>query len=90
LQFVSCPSAWIDHPRTERLSPTHNSITPIDELLEWGFVVGIGTDNIEDIYKPYCDGDMFFELRLALEACKIYDEDALEDLAYNNGLKILL
>ena len=89
LQFVSCPSAWIDHPRTERLSPTHNSITPIDELLEWGFVVGIGTDNIEDIYKPYCDGDMFFELRLALEACKIYDEDALEDLAYNNGLKIL-
>jgi len=89
LQFVSCPSAWIDHPRTERLSPTHNSITPIDELLKWDLTVGIGTDNIEDIYKPYCDGDMLFELRLALEACKIYDEDALEDLAYNNGLKII-
>lgn len=89
MQFVACPSAWIDHPRTERLSPTHNSITPIDELLKWGLTVGIGTDNIEDIYKPYCDGDMLFETRLALEACKVYNDDAIIDLAYNNGLKIL-
>ncbi len=53
------------------------------------FFVGIGTDNIEDIYKPYCDGDMLFETRLALEACKIYDDETIIDLAYNNGLKIL-
>jgi cytosine/adenosine deaminase-related metal-dependent hydrolase len=89
LQFVSCPSAWIDHPRTEILSPTHNSLTPIDEMLEWGLTVGIGTDNIEDIYKPFCNGDMMFEVRLALEAFKIYDVDTLVDIAYNNGLKIL-
>ena len=89
LQFVSCPSAWIDHKRSERLSPTHNSITPIDELLEWGLCVGIGTDNIEDVYKPYCDGDPMFELRLALECCKVYDDSTLVDLAYNNGLKII-
>ena len=89
LQFVSCPSAWIDHQRTERLSPTHNSMTPIDEMLEWGLTVGVGTDNIEDIYKPYCNGDMMFELRMALECYKIYDDDVLLDLAYNNGLKIL-
>ena len=89
MQFVACPSAWIDHPRTERLSPTHNSITPIDEMLEWDLTIGLGTDNIEDIYKPYCNGDMMFELRMALECCKIYDEDTLVDLAYNNGLKIL-
>jgi len=89
LQFVSCPSAWIDHPRTEILSPTHNSLTPIDEMLEWGLTVGIGTDNIEDIYKPFCNGDMMFEVRLALEAFKIYDVDTLVDMAYNNGLKIL-
>ena len=89
LQFVCCPSAWIDHPRTERLSPTHNSITPIDEMLRWDLTVGIGTDNIEDIYKPYCDGDMMFELRLALEACKVYNDEQILNLAYNNGLKIL-
>ncbi len=89
LQFVCCPSAWIDHPRTERLSPTHNSMTPVDEMLERGLIVGIGTDNIEDVYKPYCNGDMMFELRLALECNKIYDDDVLLDLAYNNGMKIL-
>ena len=89
LQFVSCPSAWIDHPRSERQSPTHNSITPIDEMLEWGLCVGLGTDNIEDVYKPYCDGDPMFELRLALECCKLYDDSTLVDLAYNNGLKII-
>jgi cytosine/creatinine deaminase len=89
MQFVACPSAWIDHPRTERLSPTHNSITPIDELLKWDLTVGLGTDNIEDIYKPYCDGDMLFETRLALEACKIYDDETIIDIAHNNGLKIL-
>ena len=89
LQFICCPSAWIDHQRTERLSPTHNSLTPIDEMLEWGLTVGIGTDNIEDIYKPFCNGDMMFEVRLALEAYKVYELDALLDLAYNNGLKIL-
>jgi len=89
LQFVSCPSAWIDHQRSERLSPTHNSLTPIDEMLEWGLTVGIGTDNIEDIYKPYCNGDMMFELRLVLEAYKIYNDRVLIDLAYNNGQKIL-
>lgn len=89
LQFISCPSAWIDHQRTEQLSPTHNSLTPIDEMLEWGLTVGIGTDNIEDIYKPYCNGDMMFEIRMALEAYKIYDNKVLLDLAYNNGIKIL-
>ena len=89
LQFVCCPSAWIDHQRSERLSPTHNSLTPIDEMLEWGLTVGIGTDNIEDIYKPFCNGDMMFEIRLALEAYKIYEIDLLLDLCYNNGLKII-
>jgi len=89
LQFVSCPSAWIDHPRTEVLSPTHNSVTPIDEMLKWGLTVGIGTDNIEDIYKPFCNGDMMFEVRLALETSKIYEIETLLDLSYNNGLKIL-
>jgi len=89
LQFICCPSAWIDHQRTERLSPTHNSLTPIDEMLEWGLTVGIGTDNIEDIYKPFCNGDMMFELRLVLEAYKVYEIDTLLDLAYHNGLKIL-
>tara|TARA_Y100001973_G_scaffold47173_1_gene70316 strand:- start:65 stop:1024 length:960 start_codon:yes stop_codon:yes gene_type:complete len=89
LSFISCPSAWIDHPRREDLVPSHNAITPVDELLEHDLTVAIGSDNIHDIYKPYSDGDMMFELRMLLEACKIYDEEQLIKIATYNGKKVL-
>ena len=85
LSFITCPSAWIDHPRREDLAPIHNATTPVDELILNGLVVGIGSDNINDVYKPYSDGDMMFELRLLLEACKIYDEEILIKIATSNG-----
>ena len=89
LSFISCPSAWIDHPRREDLVPSHNATTPVDELLEHDLTVAIGSDNIHDIYKPYSDGDMMFELRMLLEACKIYDEEQLIKIATHNGKKVL-
>ena len=89
LSFITCPSAWIDHPRREDLAPIHNSITPVDELIENDLIVAIGSDNIHDIYKPYSDGDMMFELRVLLEACKIYDEEQLLKIATTNGKKVL-
>ena len=69
--------------------PSHNAITPVDELLEHDLVVAIGSDNINDIYKPYSDGDMMFELRLLLEACKIYDETSLIRIATANGKRVI-
>jgi len=89
LMVISCPIAWIDHPRTEKLAPSHNAITPIDELLTYRIKVAIGTDNIADVYKPFGDGDMWTELKLVLEACKLYDIDALADIATTNGLDVL-
>ena len=89
LMFVSCPSAWIDHQRKEELLPWHNALTPVDELLNHGLTVAVGTDNIEDVYKPYCNGDPLFELRILLEAFKIYDDDTLISLAVHNGKKAL-
>lgn len=53
LSFVACPTAWIDSRRTEELAPIHNSVTPVDELLENDLVVAIGSDNIHDVYKPF-------------------------------------
>tara|TARA_R110001592_G_scaffold57545_2_gene174864 strand:- start:449 stop:1420 length:972 start_codon:yes stop_codon:yes gene_type:complete len=86
LMFISCPTAWIDHPRSEILVPSHNAITPVDELLEHDLIVSIGSDNIHDIYKPYSNGDMYVELRFLLEACKIYDLKTLKTIAVDNGL----
>ena len=89
LSFVTCPTAWIDARRSPVWTPTHNAITPLDEMLEEGLVVAIGTDNIADVYKPYCDGDLMTELRVLLEATHTYDLDSLVRVATANGLKVL-
>lgn len=89
LMFVACPTAWLDHPRNETLMPFHNALTPVDELIANGLVVGIGSDNIHDIYKPFCDGDMLTELRVLLEGCKIYDSEELFCIATENGRKTI-
>ena len=51
--------------------------------------MSVSLDHIYDVYKPYSDGDMMFELRLLLEACKIYDVDKLVKIATANGKKVL-
>ena len=89
LMFITCPTAWIDSRRSEELAPIHNSIVPVEELVPEGIVVGIGTDNIADILKPFTDGDMWTELRFLLESCHFYDIDALVNISTVNGLKIL-
>lgn len=89
VMVISCPTAWIDHNRTEKLAPSHNSITPVDEMAPMGLTVSFGTDNISDIYKPYSDGDLWTEMRVMLEACRLYDVDTLVDIATTNGLKVL-
>ena len=89
LSFITCPSAWIDHPRREDLVPSHNALTPVDELLQRGLTVAIGSDNICDVYKPFCDGDMVNELRLLIDGCKIYGEDELLQICVYNGLEVI-
>src|SRR5690606_11641896 len=48
MMMVSCPVSWLNERRSEEVSPIHNPITPVDELLSHGITVGIGTDNIAD------------------------------------------
>ncbi len=86
---ISCPTAWIDCRRNEILAPTHNSITPVEEMTEAGVRVAIGTDNIADIYKPFSDGDMWTELKFLLEATHYYDLQQLSRIATTNGLRVL-
>ncbi|WP_185877593.1 amidohydrolase family protein [Blattabacterium cuenoti] len=89
IMVVSCPIAWIDHVRNEYLTPNHNSVTPIDEMIPEGISVAIGTDNICDIYKPFSDGNLWIELRVLLESCHYYNIDQLVKVATTNGLKAL-
>jgi cytosine deaminase len=89
LLVVTCPLAYIASHRSEELAPLHNSIAPVEEMIQAGLTVGIGTDNIHDMYMPFGDGDMWSEMRVLLEACYIRDLDILADIATINGLKAL-
>ena len=82
---IVCPSAAISMTQhNEFNSPIHNSIAPVKVLLENDVNVALGIDNIEDIFVPFCDGDLEFELRLLAEAERIYEPDTLIKIASNN------
>ncbi|MEK7059894.1 MAG: amidohydrolase family protein [Patescibacteria group bacterium] len=89
LMVVTCPLAYIASRRSETIAPIHNSIAPVEEMIEAGLVVAMGSDNIHDIYMPFADGDMWSEMRVLLEACYIRDLDVLATVATDNGLKVL-
>tara|TARA_Y100000389_G_scaffold196556_1_gene229675 strand:- start:5609 stop:6544 length:936 start_codon:yes stop_codon:yes gene_type:complete len=81
---IVCPSAAISMTQHNcYLSPIHNSIAPVQILLEHGVNIGLGIDNINDLFMPLCDGDLNFELRLLAEATRIYNIEILESIAEN-------
>ncbi len=89
LNVITCPAAALGmQQRRELLSPTHNSIARVPELVAAGLTVGIGTDNIADFFQPFIDGDLYTEARMLMEACRWYDLDSLVDICTINGRKI--
>lgn len=89
LMMIACPISWLNSRRSEELTPTHNPTTPVDEMLTFGITVGIGTDNIADLFMPYNDGDIWNDLRVMMEMNRLYDIEALVKIATENGRKIL-
>ena len=87
--MISCPTAWIDNRRNEDLTPTHNAITPVDEMVPLGVTVALGTDNICDLYLPHIDGDLWTELRLMMAAARYMNIKELVNIATLNGRKVL-
>jgi cytosine/creatinine deaminase len=88
---VACsPSAMLSQVMFEdSVSPMHNSIANVPEMLQVGVNVGLGVDNVGDFYLPFVDGDMWIELRMLMEACRFYDFDQLVNIATVNGRKLL-
>jgi cytosine/creatinine deaminase len=86
---IVCPSAWLDHKRSEELVPFHNSMFPVEEAVAEGVTVALGTDNTHDYTLPLGDGDMWFELRTLATACRFTDIDELVKIATTNGRKVL-
>lgn len=89
ISFIACPSAWIDSPRREFMSPIHNSITPIDEMSKNKICVAFGTDNIQDIYLPFANGDLRREIWLGSVGNRFYKIKEIAEMASINGRKVL-
>jgi cytosine deaminase len=82
VNFIVCPSAAISMRQLSEIkAPLHNSIAPVKDLLEAGVGVSLGVDNIYDLFMPLVDGDMWFECRMLMEACRFYDIEAVADVA---------
>ena len=74
VDVIVCPSAAISMKQNYSVySPIHNSIAPINILLEECVEVKLGIDNISDLFMPLVDGDLWFETRLLMESTRIYD-----------------
>ena len=81
---IICPSAGLSmKPPEGYLAPIHNSIAPLKILYENNVKLALGVDNINDLYMPLVDGDMWFESRLLMEATRCYDIDLISDIATN-------
>jgi len=89
IMFIACPMSWIDARRSEELAPIHNPVLPLDEMSAYDIPVGIGVDNIADLFKPYNDANMWNDLRLLMETNRYYDIEKLVTIATRNGRKIL-
>ena len=77
---ICCPSAAIGMTQhSEYNAPIHNSIAPVRILKENGVRVSLGVDNVEDVFVPFCDADLLFEIRLLAESTRIYDIDMLTE-----------
>ena len=74
VSVIVCPSAAISMKQNHSAySPIHNSIAPVRILLEEGVNVKLGIDNIQDLFMPLVDGDLWFETRLLMESTRIYN-----------------
>ncbi len=80
VSVIVCPSAALSMRQLDMQGPLHNSIAPVPKLLDAGVQVYLGVDNVYDLFMPLVDGDLWFESRLLMEACRFYDIDRVAKL----------
>lgn len=79
--LIICPSAALSMKPVNADAPIHNSIAPLEVALSNQVSIGLGIDNISDLFMPLVDGDMWFESRLLMEATRCYDLDLISTIA---------
>jgi cytosine/adenosine deaminase-related metal-dependent hydrolase len=79
---ICCPSAAISMRQLRPLvSPTHNSIARVLEMLAAGIHVGLGTDHVCDVTSPAGTLDVMDEIFVLSNALRYYDTEVMACLA---------
>lgn len=91
IHVIVCPKAahgmW---QPSHKIAPVHNSLAPVTELLEAGITVGIGSDNVADLYEAFTTGDIREEMRNMLSGIRWTGPlETIADIMTTNGRKIL-
>lgn len=82
-----CPDAAISMKQPSHIqSPTSNSIGPALEMLINGIHMGIGTDNVYDMFMPYTSPDLKEQLLSFADMLRIYDHSILAKLGAGKKL----
>ena len=85
-----CPRAAISMKQhKDKMAPVHNSLAQIDEMLKHNINIGIGTDNISDIFLPEVNGNLYEEISMLASACRFYNIEKLAEIATINGQKTM-
>jgi cytosine deaminase len=89
MKVIVCPSAALSMKALDITAPLHNSIAPVIKLLDAEIPVYLGVDNIADLFMPLVDGDVWFECRALMEACRFYDIDRVAAIACDKtGMRV--
>ena len=85
--IICCPSAALSMRQYRPLlTPTHNSIARVLEMLAARIPVRIGSDNICDITSPAGTLDLLDEMFVLTNAVRYYDLDIMSKIAAGSAL----
>lgn len=84
---IVCPSAAVSMRQLRPiLTPTHNSIARMLEMILAGIPIRLGSDNIGDVFVPEGDGDMLTESKIGAHAVRSHNPHLWAKLAAGTRL----
>ncbi|HEV8666491.1 MAG TPA: hydrolase [Candidatus Paceibacterota bacterium] len=86
MAIVSCPGADVSMEQLDMQVQMSNSIPPIGLYQEEGTKVVYGSDNTEDPFMPFSDGDPWIEARFLMDACRTYTASQIADIMCDKSL----
>jgi cytosine deaminase len=83
---VVCPGAEISMSQPDMQGQLSNCIPPVPLYQEHGTKVVYGSDNTEDPFMPFSDGDPWIETRMLMDAVRSYTAPQIADVMCDKSL----